>query len=74
MSAMTYNGYEARVEYDADYGIYVGHLAGIDDVVGFHADSAADLKLAFREAVDDYVATCAKLGKSSHAKAVHPER
>jgi predicted HicB family RNase H-like nuclease len=33
------------------------------DGVGFHADTVADLKAAFREAVDDYVETCAKIGK-----------
>lgn len=63
MSAMTYNGYAARIDYDADDEIFVGHLAGINDVVGFHADTVSDLKEAFHEAVDDYVATCAKAGK-----------
>ena len=64
MTAMTYKGYQARVEYDADDEIFVGHLAGINDVIGFHADSVSDLKAAFHEAVDDYAATCAKIGKA----------
>ena len=40
-----------------------GTFAGIRDGVGFHADSVEDLKEAFHEAVDDYVETCAKIGK-----------
>jgi len=32
-------------------------------VVGFHADTVKALKSAFCEAADDYVATCAKVGK-----------
>lgn len=62
-NVMTYKGYAARVEFDAADEIFVGHLAGIDDVIAFHADSAAGLKAAFHDAVDDYVATCERVGK-----------
>ncbi len=64
MNTMSYKGYSARVEYDDGDGIFLGRIAGIRDGVGFHAESVADLRAAFREAVDDYVATCAKIGKS----------
>jgi predicted HicB family RNase H-like nuclease len=60
---MTYKGYKARDEYDGDDECFIGHLAGIDDLVGFHAPSAKDLKIAFRNAVDDYIETCKKVGK-----------
>lgn len=60
---MNYKGYHARVSFEEDDDVFVGRLAGIADVVGFHADSVAALKAAFHEAVDDYVATCAKIGK-----------
>ena len=63
MNTMTYRGYHARVEYDGDDEIFVGHLAGINDVVGFHAGSVAELKAAFHETVDGYVEACAKIGK-----------
>ena len=64
MNAMIYNGYSARIEYDDEDGIFVGKIAGIQDGVTFHADNVAELKLAFHEAVDDYLETCAKIGKS----------
>jgi predicted HicB family RNase H-like nuclease len=61
---MNYKGYQARVDFDADDGIFVGRIAGIDDNVGFHAESVKDLVEAFHEAVDDYLETCAQIGKS----------
>ncbi len=63
MNAMSHRGYRARVEYDAEDEIFVGRVAGINDVVGFHAATVDGLKAAFHEAVDDYVQTCAKAGK-----------
>jgi predicted HicB family RNase H-like nuclease len=62
-NSMTYKGYAARIDYDDDDGIFVGHIAGIRDRIGFHADTVDDLRAAFHEAVDDYIETCAKTGK-----------
>jgi predicted HicB family RNase H-like nuclease len=63
MNMMSYKGYMARVDYDAEDELFIGHLAGINDVVGFHADTVDGLKGAFHEAVDDYIATCKRVGK-----------
>lgn len=60
---MSYKGYSARVEYDDEDGIFVGRIAGIRDGVGFHADSVSELKEAFHGAVEDYLETCASVGK-----------
>lgn len=62
-SAMSYKGYAARVEYDDEDEIFTGRIAGIRDSVSFHADTVKGLQDAFHEAVDDYLETCAKLGK-----------
>ena len=62
-NSMTYQGYSARIEYDDEDGILTGRIAGIRDGVGFHADTVEDLRAAFHEAVDDYLETCAKVGK-----------
>lgn len=62
-NAMTHKGYSARIEYDDEDGVFFGRLAGIADVVGFHADTVGGLREAFREAVDDYLDTCARLGR-----------
>ena len=64
MKTMTYRGYAARIEYSDQDQCLVGHIAGIDDVVGFHGQSVTELRAAFEEAVDDYLETCAKLGRA----------
>jgi predicted HicB family RNase H-like nuclease len=63
MSVMTYKGYTARIEHDDDDKIFFGKLAGIHDGVSFHADTVAELETVFRESVDDYIETCAKIRK-----------
>ena len=63
MTTMSYKGYAARTDRDALDGIFYGRIAGITDGIGFHADSVEDMEVAFREAVDDYLETCGKIGK-----------
>jgi predicted HicB family RNase H-like nuclease len=60
---MTYRGYAARIEYSDEDGCFIGHIAGIKDVIGFHAESVKELRAAFEEAVNDYLATCEKSGR-----------
>ncbi len=64
MNTMSYNGFAARVEFDAEDRIFVGHVAGIRDIVGFDGTSVAELEAAFHDAVDDYLAACKKLGQT----------
>jgi predicted HicB family RNase H-like nuclease len=64
MNVMNYKGYSARIEYSDEDGCFVGHVAGIRDIVGFHGESVAELKTAFEEAVEDYLVTCKKLRRS----------
>ena len=63
MNTMTYKGYTSRIDFDDRDDLLVGRLLGIQDVVSFHADSVAQLRDAFHEAVDDYLQTCEKIGK-----------
>jgi predicted HicB family RNase H-like nuclease len=62
-NAMSYRGYAARIDYDDADGIFTGRIAGIRDGVGFHADTVEGLRAAFHEAVEDYLETCARIGK-----------
>jgi predicted HicB family RNase H-like nuclease len=61
MKPMTYRGYTAQIEYSDEDACFIGHIAGIPDVIGFHADNVQDLRDAFGAAVDDYLTTCEKL-------------
>jgi predicted HicB family RNase H-like nuclease len=64
MNTMLYRGYAARIEYSDEDDCFIGHIAGINDVVGFHGESVDELRSAFEEAVDDYLETCAKLNRA----------
>jgi predicted HicB family RNase H-like nuclease len=63
MKAMQYKGYHAAIEFDGEDNLLVGRLLGINDVIGFHAESVGDMTTAFHAAVDDYLDACAKVGK-----------
>lgn len=63
MNTITHKGYAARVEYSEDDECFIGHIAGVRDAIGFHGESVAELRAAYIEAVDDYLATCERLGR-----------
>lgn len=62
---MKYRNYHARIEYDEEDNILVGHVAGISSIIGFHAEDLKTLEAAFHEAVDAYLDHCAKVGKAA---------
>jgi len=64
MNTMRYKGYSARIEYSDDDGLLIGHIAGINDVVGFHAGDVPALRAAFHQAVDDYLDACQTFGRA----------
>ncbi|STZ01310.1 Uncharacterized protein encoded in hypervariable junctions of pilus gene clusters [Moraxella lacunata] len=55
---MTYKGYVGEFELDNDDEMFYGKLIGINQLVTFEADNAHDLKQAFYDSVDDYLAFC----------------
>jgi predicted HicB family RNase H-like nuclease len=61
-NAKNNNGNAARNDFDAQDRIFFGRLAGIRDIITFHGETVDELEAAFKEAVDHYLATCAKLG------------
>lgn len=60
MNLRKYKGHSAVIEFDAEDEIFIGHVAGITDLIGFHAETVTDLETAFHEAVDDYLEILAK--------------
>lgn len=59
----TYKKYGGVISYSDEDGLFFGSLHGINDLVTFEGDSVANLKAAFKEAVDDYLASCEAMGK-----------
>lgn len=58
-----YKGYFGSVKCDFEEGVLHGKILHIRDLVTYEAESPKDLKRAFEAAVDDYLETCAELGK-----------
>ena len=63
-NTMNYKAYTAKIEYSSEDECFVGHIAGISDIVGFHGDSVNELRQSFEEAVNDYLETCEQIGKT----------
>jgi len=63
MKAMKHKSYFAKVEFDPEDHIFVGHIIGIRDVVGFHGEFVTEHETAFQEAVDSYLEACKELGQ-----------
>ena len=66
MNMMKYKGYIARIEFEEEEDrIFVGHLAGIKDIVGFHGTTVDELECAFHESVDNYIAISEETGRKA---------
>ncbi len=59
MSVLMHKGYAAAVEFSAEDDAFIGRVAGVNDIITFHANTVVELKHAFVEAVDFYLDTCA---------------
>jgi predicted HicB family RNase H-like nuclease len=80
-SIFEYAGYIGSAEVDSENGILYGRLLFIRDVISYQANTVPELKAAFCEAVDDYLAACKEDGsepdvpcKGSFNVRVGPER
>jgi len=60
---MQYKGYTGKVEFDDEADIFHGEVIGLRDVITFQGRTVDEVKEAFRESVDDYLAFCAKRGE-----------
>ncbi|MDR2892945.1 MAG: type II toxin-antitoxin system HicB family antitoxin [Deltaproteobacteria bacterium] len=63
-NTMKYNNYLGTVEYSEEDGCLFGRLLGISDIISYEGESVSELRSAFEEAVEDYLETCAKIGKA----------
>ena len=60
---MEYKGYIGKVEFDDEAGIFHGEVINTRDVITFQGTSVAEIKQAFQESVEDYLAFCKQLGQ-----------
>jgi predicted HicB family RNase H-like nuclease len=60
---MEYKGYVGKVEFDDDAEIFHGEVIDTRDVITFQGRSVDELKTAFQESIDDYLAFCEERGE-----------
>jgi predicted HicB family RNase H-like nuclease len=60
---MEYKGYLSRIEFDDEASTFHGEVVNIRDVITFQGRSVEDLRRAFEDSVEDYLAFCAERGE-----------
>ncbi len=63
MDILKYRDYEGTAELDMVRGVCRGKILFINDLVTYEASQPSELQKEFEAAVDDYVETCADLGR-----------
>lgn len=63
MSTIRYRDYQGEVEFDS--GKLVLRILHINDLITTEVDSASEVEATFAELVEDYLASCAELGKEA---------
>jgi predicted HicB family RNase H-like nuclease len=58
-----YKGYIGSVKFIEDKDVFYGKIEYINDLITFEGTSVKELKEDFKNAVDEYIEDCIKLGK-----------
>ncbi len=66
MNTLNYKGFIGSVDFCEEDNVFFGKIEGIDGLVNFEGSSVDELKSAFHEAVDDYLAYCKEEGIVPH--------
>ncbi|OIP37084.1 antitoxin HicB [Candidatus Desantisbacteria bacterium CG2_30_40_21] len=56
---MKYKDYLSHVEFDDEFNIFHGEVINIRDVITFQGKSVGEIRQAFEDSVEDYLAFCA---------------
>lgn len=59
---LKHRGYYGSIEVSTDDHCLFGKLQFVRALVSYEGETVAELEAAFRDAVDDYLATCEQLG------------
>lgn len=60
---LEYKGFFGNILYSGNDEVFHGEIIGINDHITFEGNSVKTLKKDFQEAVEDYLESCAELGK-----------
>ncbi len=60
---MEYKGYIAKIEFDDEDDVFHGEVINLRDVITFQGETVDELRQAFQESVEDYLAFCDERGE-----------
>ena len=62
MSTMTVDGYQARIEYDAELDQFRGEILGLNGGADFYGKNPRELRSEFKKSLQVYLEVCAEKG------------
>ena len=60
---MNYQDHQASVTFDGEADIFHGEVVNTRNVITFQGRSVNELRIAFKDSVDEYLKFCAELGE-----------
>ena len=62
MNMMTIDGFNAKIEYDADLDMFRGEVLGLNGGADFYGRDPADLRVEFRKSLQVFLDVCQEKG------------
>lgn len=62
MNMMTLDGYNAKIEYDADLDMFRGEVLGLNGGANFYGKNPKDLRAEFRKSLQVFLEVCREKG------------
>ncbi len=62
MNTMTLDGYNAKIEYDADLDLFRGEILGLTGGADFYGKNPKELRTEFRKSLQVFLAVCREKG------------
>ncbi len=61
---LSYKGFYGTIHYSDEDKCLFGHIVGITDTVSYEGTTINEITQDFKDAVDDYIEICKKMGKT----------
>lgn len=62
MNIMTFDGYQAKIEYDAEMDMFRGEILGLNGGADFYGRNPAELRDEFKKSLNVFLAVCQEKG------------
>ncbi len=62
MNLMTYDGYQAKIEYDEDLDQFRGEILGLNGGADFYGKNPRELRAEFKKSLEVFLAVCNEKG------------